>query len=48
MLGRGTGMPCDLRGALLALGDDMVVGIRGELRVGEDALWLPQSPSIGR
>ncbi len=43
-------MPCGLRGALLALGDDMVVGICGEVRVGEmpgkgaEALWPPQCP----
>jgi hypothetical protein len=28
-------MPCGLRGALLALGNDIVVGIHGEVRVGE-------------
>ncbi len=33
--GRGAGMPCGLCGALLALGDDMVVGMHGEVRVGE-------------
>ncbi len=35
MPGQGAGMLCGLHGALLVLGNDMAVGIRGEVRVGE-------------
>ncbi len=35
MPGRGAGMPCGLCSALLGLGNDMVVVIHGEVRVGE-------------